>query len=123
MEDELQIIEKFDSSEWKDLVKRNVFTKTRWDIDVDFTIRRDVLHFQATFKVIETTYTMSYTHHIYRVTQIGSDILTQYVLQSFINNIRKFENTGKHLEEYKLHVQKNLLTYDYPDLYCDNGDV
>ena len=132
MEDDLQLIETFESDWWKNYVKREIFHKTRWKIEIDcstyrgnnnFNFHPYSYNFYASFKIIETTYTMQCSHSMDNARQVGSKTLTHYIIQSFIQNIRKFEKTGEHLKEYENHVRKNSLTYFYPDLYYDNGDI
>ena len=90
MEDDLQIIEKFESDEWKNYVKREIFAKTRLGIDLDFDIAKNrICHFRAFFAVNETTYTMTCSHDMYMMSRSGGKFITPHIIHYFANNINK----------------------------------
>lgn len=102
MEDDLQLIEKFSSDEWKNLVRHEVLSRTKWNVSIDFQVNDNKnlnrwvdLCFQATFTIGQTAYTITFNHDLYRARDIGSSSMTQYVIYSFTNSLRNCEKDEK----------------------------
>lgn len=112
MEDDLQLIEEFESDEWKTFVKREVSRNIKWNVDIEINFRFDnrrpyvdVCCFQATFDIGGTFYTTIINEDISRIRIMGRTLFTNSLIVNFYHQLNKCEKEEKIVEALVRSVQ------------------